>query len=48
MAEYLNPIAEKDNPDSGKIVRPENAYELKETHKFFCPDNDCLAWIIHE
>jgi hypothetical protein len=41
MSEYLNPIAEQDKPDSGKIITPEDAHRIKETHSFFCPDFDC-------
>lgn len=40
--ELLNPIAEMDTPDSGLIVSPERAYELKNNgHSFFCPDYNC-------
>jgi hypothetical protein len=41
MTDYLNPIAERDNPDSGKMITPEEAYRIKETAHFFCPDFDC-------
>ncbi len=39
--EFLNPIAELSAPDSGKIVTPEEAYILKATEIFFCPDHEC-------
>jgi hypothetical protein len=41
MAEFLNPIAELDKADSGKIIIPEEAYKVKDEHQFFCPDFDC-------
>ena len=41
MSDFLNPIAELDKADSGKIITPEEAYKIKETHDFFCPDFDC-------
>ena len=41
MADFLNPIAEIDNPDSGKVVLPLQAYKLKDERKFYCPDYDC-------
>jgi hypothetical protein len=41
MVEFLNPIAELDNPDSGKIISPAKAYNLKDEREFFCPDYDC-------
>lgn len=41
MSEFLNPIAELDKPDSGNIITPEEAYKIKDTHNFFCPDFDC-------
>ena len=37
-----NPIAELDNPDSLKFIKPENAdYDNNEIN-YFCPDNNCL------
>ena len=42
MTELTNPIAELNSPDSGKLIRPENAYKIKSTEKFYCPDHDCL------
>lgn len=41
MTVFLNPIAELDAPDSGKIILPNPAYNIKDKHKFFCPDYDC-------
>lgn len=41
MHEFLNPVAELDKPDSGELVNPNVAYQLKEDHKFYCPDFDC-------
>lgn len=41
MAEFLNPIAELDKADSGKIITPEEAYKVKDEQQFFCPDFDC-------
>lgn len=43
-SEFSNPIAERNNPDSGEIVSPHEAYEQKKLNqdlKFFCPDVDC-------
>lgn len=42
MEEYLNPIAEKNNPDSGQITTPKNAYPIRKESEFYCPDHDCL------
>ena len=42
MQEFLNPIAEQDRPDSGVLVTPRLAYEIKDYHKFYCPDYDCI------
>lgn len=39
---YLNPVAEKDSADSGRIMTPEEAYPLRKDFQFFCPDHDCL------
>lgn len=39
--EILNPIAELDEPDSGRVVLPEEAYKDKLDYRFFCPDHDC-------
>jgi hypothetical protein len=41
MSELLNPIAELDSVDSGKIIQPEYAHRIRELNKFFCPDYDC-------
>lgn len=41
MVEFLNPIAELEEPDSGKVVLADQAYELKDKIKFYCPDYDC-------
>lgn len=41
MSDFLNPIAELDKADSGKIITPEEAYKIKEDRSFFCPDFDC-------
>ena len=41
MTDFLNPIAETDRPDSGKLIIPENAYKIKDNVSFFCPDYDC-------
>lgn len=41
MTDFLNPIAELDKPDSGKIILPTQAIELKAEHSFYCPDFDC-------
>jgi hypothetical protein len=41
MIELTNPIAELNNPGSGKLIKPKNAYK-KSTEKFYCPDHDCL------
>lgn len=41
MYKILNPICELDKPDSGKIVTPDTAYLIKDSHSFYCPDHDC-------
>jgi len=42
MSQTLNPIAELEFPDSGKIVEPiEEVYVQKNDLKFFCPDPKC-------
>lgn len=41
MNDFLNPIAEIDQIDSGDITTPEEAIPLKSIRKFFCPDFDC-------
>ncbi len=41
MTNFINPIAERDEPDSGKLITPEDAYKIRHDHKFFCPDHDC-------
>jgi hypothetical protein len=41
MSDCLNPIAELNSPDSGKIITPEEAYNLKDEQSFFCPDHEC-------
>lgn len=43
--EFLNLFAEKDHPDSGKFIIPDEAYKRKQINKnlkFYCPDNECL------
>jgi len=42
MEEYLNPIAERDSPDSGEIVTPKDAHPIRKEFDFYCPDHDCL------
>ena len=37
----LNPVAERDFPDSCKLIEPEEAYQLRTQEKFYCPDHDC-------
>ena len=40
--ELLNPIAEMNMPDSGLIISPEKAHEIKSNkYAFFCPDYNC-------
>jgi hypothetical protein len=41
MTDFLNPAAELDHPDSGKLILPSKAYEIKSKNKFYCPDFDC-------
>jgi hypothetical protein len=41
MPDFLNPIAELNQPDSGKIVSPEEAYKIKDKYTFYCPDHEC-------
>lgn len=38
---YLNPVAEAGQVDSGILIKPESAYPLRDSQKFFCPDCDC-------
>lgn len=45
MPDFLNPIAELNNPDSGKFITPENAHNMRTIDKeikFYCPDASCL------
>src|SRR5258708_1283889 len=39
--DYLNPIAELDEVDSGKLISPREAYLIRNGKRFFCPDYDC-------
>jgi len=40
MSEILNPIAERNEPDSGLYCTPEEAHKLS-NEKFFCIDENC-------
>lgn len=39
--QYLNPIAELNTADSGELIDPKSAYEIRTENEFFCPDFDC-------
>ena len=41
MSEYLNPIAELGNPDSGEIITAYEAYQIRKSKLFYCPDYNC-------
>ncbi len=42
MEKYLNPIAERDSPDSGKFATPKDVYPIRKEFNFYCPDHNCL------
>ncbi|MFN8296366.1 MAG: hypothetical protein U0T69_09240 [Chitinophagales bacterium] len=45
MTDLINPIAELNNPDSGKFITPGDAHNMRAIDKkvkFYCPDVSCL------